>query len=94
MTKRYIIDKADIYDLLTGKALSLSQGNESAFCITISGNMTNGDMIKAVFPNANIDKKLYTYCVCVKLPYHTKYDTGLLFDLNWWNASYKAESEE
>ena len=57
------------------------------------GKVTNGDMLKSIFPNAIIDKKLYTYCVCVKLPYHTRYDTGLLFDKDWWNAPYEREGE-
>ena len=82
MTKRYIIDKADIHDLLAGKELSLPQGRESAFCITISGNMTNGDMIKAIFPNCKLkvltDKK---EVVALELK-----------DVKeWWNAPYEAE---
>jgi hypothetical protein len=28
------------------------------------------------------------------LPYHSKYDTGLLFDKEWWNAPYKRGSEK
>jgi hypothetical protein len=50
---------------------------------------TNGDMIKAMFPRAKIRINSYTWCVEVKLKYHTQYDTGLLFDKNWWNAPYK-----
>jgi hypothetical protein len=50
---------------------------------------TNGDMIEAMFPYAKICTSYYTYCVEVKLKYHTQYDTGLLFDKNWWNAPYK-----
>lgn len=50
---------------------------------------TNGDMIKAMFPYAKIRTNYYTYCVEVKLEYHSQYDTGLLFDKEWWNAPYK-----
>lgn len=53
------------------------------------GAVTNGDVIKAVFPSAEIGENKYTYVVCVKLPYHTQYDTGLLFDKDWWNSPYK-----
>jgi hypothetical protein len=28
------------------------------------------------------------------LPYHSKYDTGLLFDKEWWNALYKGNLSE
>lgn len=55
---------------------------------TIPDNPTNGDMIKALFPGAKIDTNVYTYVIEVKLPYHTKHDTGLLFDKDWWNAPY------
>ena len=58
--------------------------------IKIPPNATNGDMIKAIFPNV----KYYMYCVEVKLEYHSQYDTGLLFDKKWWNAPYKREIKE
>lgn len=56
-------------------------------------NPTNGDVIKAVFPNARKGEFEYTYNECIKLPYHTKYDTGLLFDKDWWNAPYAERSD-
>jgi hypothetical protein len=52
-------------------------------------SVTNGDMIKATFPYAKIRTNYYTWCVEVKLKYHSQYDTGLLFDKQWWNAPYK-----
>lgn len=99
MTKRYIIDKADIHDLLAGKELSLSQGRESAFCITISGNMTNGDMIKAIFPNEKYKEGLRGDMVDGKPVNHKVVRVNGLFDYyvmdyDWWNAPYEAESEE
>lgn len=48
---------------------------------------TNGDMIKAIFPN--VKTNYYMYCVEVKLGYHGQDDTVLLFDKGWWNAPYK-----
>ena len=58
---------------------------------SIPEGATNGDMIKTVFPNAKVRTNYYTYCVDVKLEYHSQYDTGLLFDKDWWNAPYKRE---
>ena len=48
--------------------------------------MTNGDAIKAMFPNANIWGHNYMYME----------DEVYLhkFDADWWNAPYKAESED
>lgn len=95
MTKRYIIDKADIHDLLAGKELSLSQGRESAFCITISENMTNGDMIKAVFPNCEVKFNEYKDMQCLN-SYSVIFDDfyEVEFLNEWWNSPYRAESEE
>ena len=73
----YEVDKV-IDDVPTVKAIAI-----------IPEGSTNGDVIKAVFPSAEIDENKYTYVVCVKLPYHTQYDTGLLFDKDWWNSPYK-----
>ena len=95
MTKRYIIDKADIHDLLAGKPLSLSQSNESAFCVTISGNMTNGDMIKAMFPNINFHDMAFTVHATTNVT-SNGVKGGISYDFwkDWWNAPYKAESED
>ena len=49
-------------------------------------NATNGDVIKSLFPN-------YTYIgTCIL----DKYENILMHDINynWWNAPYKAESED
>jgi hypothetical protein len=67
---------------------------ESADVISIPEGATNGDMIKAMFPDAKVNNTKYSYVVEVKLPYHSKYDTGLLFDKDWWNAPYKRGREE
>lgn len=55
---------------------------------------TNGDMIKALFPDAKVNVAKYSYVIEVKLPYHTEYDTGLLCDRGWWNTPYKEEGAE
>lgn len=54
---------------------------------------TNGDMIKALFPDAKVNVAKYSYVIEVKLPYHTEYDTGLLCDRGWWNTPYKEEDD-
>lgn len=56
--------------------------------------ITNGDVIKAMFPNSRVDVGLD------KAYFYTTYDCSdedfdkyAVFDKNWWNAPYKAESE-
>ena len=44
---------------------------------------TNGDMIKAMFPNISIYEHGSTYSI------NNEYD----FNSTWWNAPYKAKSE-
>jgi hypothetical protein len=60
---------------------------ESCKMITDGIPATNGDVIEAMFPHAEI--RYYMFCVEVKLGYRGQYDTGLLFDKEWWNAPYK-----
>ena len=51
---------------------------------------TNGDVIKAMFPNAEISLNLYTPSVDI-------FFGGILMmraNMKWWNAPYKIESEE
>lgn len=62
--------------------------------IPIPKGATNGEVIKAMFPNAKVNVTKYSYAVEVKLPYHTKYDTGLLFNKYFWNAPYNKEVED
>ena len=57
----------------------------------LSDNPTNGDMIKAMFPAADIatnDKLGEEGTVFV----HHK-DHIIIFDLDWWNAPYREEKE-
>ena len=52
MMEKYIIDKEDLPKLIRGEELPLSQGSKArAFKIEIAGNLTNGDMIKTLFPS-------------------------------------------
>lgn len=61
----------------------------------IPDNATNGDVIKAIFPYIDEKSKLFKdngtqYDISVDIG--TKW-ASLDFDKEWWNASYKAESE-
>lgn len=83
--QKYIIDKSDLRALLRGEELAIQpRGNIRGFCVEIAGNVTNGDMIKALFPNISVaihDNTVYT-----------DLDDEVWFNLEWWNAPYKAES--
>lgn len=49
---KYIIDKSELTALLRGEDLAIQpKGNINGFCVEIAGNLTNGDVIKAIFPN-------------------------------------------
>lgn len=85
MVEKYIIDKTDIHDLLTGKDLPLQQGKARAFCVEIAGKITNGDMIKAMFPNASVYEHNGGSTYSVNNEYN--------FNTTWWDAPYITESE-
>lgn len=51
----------------------------------ISNNATNGDIIKALFPNMYIEECDYDI--------FTTLDGDTRFTYDWWNAPYKPESE-
>ena len=60
--------------------------NEKFKTITILPTTTNGDVIKALFPNKlKLVEVIGDACVYYDL---------MRFDKNWWNAPYKADSEE
>ena len=48
--------------------------------------ITNGDMIKAMFPNNIISTEAYGY-------YVPEFNCGTFFDEDWWNAPYKREEQ-
>lgn len=94
MVQKYIIDKADIHNLLTGKEIPLGQGSKArAFCLEITGGMTNGEVVKSVFSTAEIIETTYKGWHVVEVWFG-----GFLvrFRREWWNAPYntpyKAES--
>lgn len=58
--------------------------------IEIPKNVTNGDMIKTMFPYIEIEGiGGEIKCIAAKIGFGTSY-----FALDWWNAPYMAESED
>jgi len=95
MVRKYIIDKSDIHDLLIGRELPLSQGEARAFCVEVVGEMTNGDVMKALFPNVNFDDMAF-YGTCNNKIVSNGVTGSISYDFwkDWWNTSYKAEERE
>ena len=52
----------------------------------VPDNATNGDIVKALFPNENYLFEQTSAC--------TYYGIKTRFDTDWWNSPYMAESEE
>ena len=57
-------------------------------CIEIPNGATNGDMIKTIFPNIEIEG-IGGEIKCIAAKNGTSY-----FALDWWNAPYKKCGEE
>lgn len=63
--------------------------------IIVPKNATNGDMIKAIFPNAEIKEIMGSFDKDKLLGYRTWLGgRSQDYRLDWWNALYKVESEE
>ena len=90
--EKYIIDKSELTALLKGEDLTIQpKGNVRGFCVEITGSLTNGDVIKAIFPNshdweATIEGESSHF---LELPNNLVINR---FTEDWWNAPYKAES--
>ena len=54
--------------------------------VLIKNGATNGDIINAMFPNADIEIHNITVYVM--------FDNVTSFDLDWWNALYKKGGKE
>ena len=83
MRKKYIIDKEDLYKLIKGEVLTLT--NDNAFSVEVNGTLTNGDVIKAMFPweCRDIDDN-YKVSIFVN-------NGTMRFNKDWWNAPYGGE---
>lgn len=94
--EKYIIDKSDLTALLRGETLAIQpKGNIRGFCVEIAGNLTNGDVIKAIFPNASFHyhkaNELIDDYVSVNI---IGCDTQQDYSAEWWNAPYKGSNAE
>lgn len=86
-------------DLEWNKQVGSSKGLEDAIdiiydtptvnAIVIPEGATNGDVIKAMFPDAEIEK--WNEYSTVRVWFGTE-DTK--FTMDWWNTLYKTESED
>ena len=91
--EKYIIDKSDLTALLRGEDLAIQpKGNIKGFCVEIADNLTNGDVIKAMFPNALRSDYIENDMVIVYL--QDKNESEMVVSEDWWFAPYKAESED
>lgn len=62
--------------------------------IELPKNATNGDMIKTIFPNAEIKEIRGSFDKNKLLGYRTWLDGHSQdYFLDWWNAPYKEESD-
>ena len=71
-------DKVNTFDTNISDVLKVLEN-----CIEIPNGATNGDMIKAMFPNIEIEG-IGGEIKCIAAQNGTSY-----FALDWWNAPYK-----
>ena len=107
---KVIIDIGELfYDLIQDNLVTDSEQAIRAIAkgTPLPQNTTNGDMIKAMFPNCEIcEHKVRTmsqgeivvgYDVFLYISRSTKsemrFGIKTFFDTMWWNAPYEAESE-
>lgn len=58
-------------------------------------NITNGDMIQIMFPSIDFTEMAFTIHATTSVTSNgVKYNISYDFWKDWWNAPYKAESEE
>lgn len=67
-----------------GKAKQIVDNAPTVDVIEIPKNVTNGDMIKIMFPNIEIEGTGEIKCIAAQIGFGTSY-----FALDWWNAPYK-----
>lgn len=99
MVKKYIIDKTDLSKLIQGEELALTPCSKyKAFCIEINGKLTNGDVIKAMFPNIITEEFATIMHTSTKVTCcGDKHCNGAIsydFWKEWWNAPFKPQESE
>lgn len=91
--EKYIIDKSDLTALLKGEVLAIQpKGNIRGFCLEIAGNLTNGDVIKAVFPNVLRSNYIENDMTIIYL--QDENESEMVVPEDWWLAPYKAERSD
>lgn len=65
----------------------IKDNNTAPTALTIPDNPTNGDMVKAIFPDAKITEYLDLVQVEIIAKGLNLVDSEC--DVNWWNAPYK-----
>jgi hypothetical protein len=94
--EKYIIDNSDLTKLLRGEDLLIRPtGNIKGFCMEITGNPTNGDMIMAMFPKAIKSNFIYSDedMKDYRIIYLDDYEE-MRVSYDWWHAPYKREVKE
>ena len=74
------------------KWLSEVDLSNASTVLTIPDNPTNGDVIKAIFPDAKITE--YLDLVQVEIIVKGLNLVEIECDINWWNAPYKRGTDE
>lgn len=73
-----------------GEAKQIVDNAATVDAIEIPKNVTNGDMIKIMFPNIEIEGMGGEIkCIAAQIGFGTSY-----FALDWWNAPYKRGRKE
>jgi hypothetical protein len=57
--------------------------------VEIAGNVTNGDMVKAMFPNATFYEDTHGYGDVYSDVVRCKENYMMTYDKEWWDAPYK-----
>lgn len=86
-----LIDANDLINNAMAKTfgLRICDIDDAQTILTIPDNPTNGDMVKAIFPDTEIEEigdEGAIRSIAVSIGYGTSY-----FALDWWNAPYKKD---
>ena len=85
---------SDYYDGYMSYSQSQINGESTVNAIPIPDNATNGDMIKAMFPNQTISCVIPITDRNGAKFYRTTINGATDFTEDWWNAPYNKEGEK
>ena len=91
---RYVILSSDLSTLLKGEPLPLPEDRSlDTFYLDMINKPTNGDMIKAMFPNLIFTDSMVDGYINTIEKHLIGRDTHTMYlDLDWWNAPYKGDT--